>query len=87
MSKLKKKSKRGPKRKDGDLSLLSLAWELGYIIAIPIVVLAIGGAFLDEKMGTSPWMLLVGVTFSILITSFMVYLKVARLMTNLSDDE
>jgi len=68
-----------------DLSMLSLAWELGYMIAIPIVVLAVGGAWLDKKMGTSPWMLLLGVGSSIIMTSFMVYSKVAVLMSDLGD--
>ncbi|HIP51242.1 MAG TPA: AtpZ/AtpI family protein [Campylobacterales bacterium] len=68
-----------------DLSMLSLVWELGYMIAIPIVVLAVGGAWLDKKMGTSPWMLLLGVGSSIIMTSFMVYSKVAVLMSDLGD--
>ncbi len=83
MSDLKKKKN----EKNNDLSLFSLAWELGYIIAIPIVILAIGGAFLDKKMGTSPWMLLMGVTFSILITSFSVYYKVTKILEGMSDEK
>jgi len=78
--------KKTEKKKEGvnsDLSLLSLAWELGYMIAIPVVVLAVGGAWLDKKIGTSPWVLLLGAGSSIVMTSFMVYSKVAGLMSDL----
>ena len=63
----------------GDLPSFSawqLAWELGYTIAIPIVLLALLGRWADKMLGTSPWMLLVGVLVSIVISSFLVYHKV-----------
>jgi len=83
------KPEKGNKEKKGridineNLSLWSLAWELGYMIAIPIVILAVGGAMLDKKMGTSPWMLLGGVVLAITITSFTVYYKVAKILGSL----
>jgi F0F1-type ATP synthase assembly protein I len=63
-----------------DVSMISLAWELGYMIAIPIVVFSLGGALLDRQMGTSPWMLLLGVGSSIILTSFMVYYKMMKIL-------
>jgi len=78
------------KQKDlenNNLSLWSLAWDLGWIIAIPIVILAIGGAILDKKMGTSPWILLTGVILSVGITSFAVYYKVTKILGDLSNKE
>lgn len=84
MNKLQKNKKTGG---DNNLSLLSLAWELGYIIAIPIVVLAVGGAMLDRKIGTSPWILLGGVGSSIVITSYMVYSKVTTILNDFDKKE
>jgi F0F1-type ATP synthase assembly protein I len=56
-------------------SAASLAWELGYIIAVPLVVLALLGRFIDKKYGTSPWFLLVGIVLSILVSSYAAYNK------------
>jgi F0F1-type ATP synthase assembly protein I len=42
------------------LMSLKLVFELGYIIAIPIVLFGFGGAYADKAWGTSPWLLLFG---------------------------
>jgi F0F1-type ATP synthase assembly protein I len=55
---------------------LNLAWELGYTIAIPIVVLGIGGAWIDKKIGTSPALLLIGIALSLIISGVSIYRKV-----------
>jgi len=57
-----------------------LAWELGYTIAIPIVLFALLGRWADHSLGTSPWLLLTGVLISILISSFAVYKKVSKIL-------
>ncbi len=59
---------------------VALAWELGYTIAIPIVLLAFAGRFLDRKFGASPWFLLTGVLLSIIMSSIAVTMKVRRIM-------
>lgn len=61
-------------------SALSLAWELGYTIAIPIVVFALLGRMLDKWLNTSPWLLLVGIFLSVFISSFGVYYKTVKIM-------
>ena len=61
-------------------SALSLAWELGYTIAIPIVALALGGRLLDKKLGTSPWLLLTGIFLSLMVSSWLVYLKTVKII-------
>ncbi len=63
-------------------SVVSLAWELGYLITVPIVLLAFGGKILDNKLNTSPWMLLAGIVISISITSWLVYRKVNAVIKN-----
>ncbi|MBI3332162.1 AtpZ/AtpI family protein [Candidatus Peregrinibacteria bacterium] len=42
------------------LLALRLAWAMGYIIAIPAVVLGFGGAYLDRVLGTSPLFIFIG---------------------------
>jgi F0F1-type ATP synthase assembly protein I len=60
--------------------LISLVFEMGYTIAIPIVLFALGGRWLDKKTGSSPLFLLIGVLISIIITSFLVYKRVKKLI-------
>lgn len=61
-------------------SALGLAFELGYLIAIPIVVFAIVGRFLDRWFGTAPWLLLVGILLSLFVSSALVVRKTRSVM-------
>jgi F0F1-type ATP synthase assembly protein I len=61
-------------------SASSLAFELGYLIAIPIVLLAFTGRWLDKHFNTSPWLLLIGVLLSIIISSFAIYKKTINII-------
>ncbi len=64
------------KNKDDSIfPVLSLVFELGYIIAIPIVGFALGGRLLDNKLDTSPLFILGGIFISIILTSYFVYKK------------
>ncbi|MFA5872010.1 MAG: AtpZ/AtpI family protein [Parcubacteria group bacterium] len=62
-------------KKDESWSAASLAWELGYIIAVPLVILALIGRYLDNKLGTSPWFLLVGILIAVFVSSYGIYKK------------
>ena len=68
------------KQEGGTWQALSLAWEMGYTIAVPLVVFALGGRWLDHKLGTSPWVLLTGVIISIPISTMVIYLKIAKII-------
>ncbi len=74
------------KQENKSWSALGFAWELGYSIVIPLVLLALGGRLLDKKMGTSPWFLLGGILFSIGITTFIVYTKTIQIIKSDSND-
>ncbi len=63
-----------------NFSTWQLAWELGYTITIPIVALALVGRMLDKRFETSPWLLLAGIVVSIIVSSFMVYRKVKKIL-------
>ena len=62
--------------KDTAWSALNLAFQLGYLIALPIAFLGFGGALLDKKLNTSPLFLLIGVVLAATISSLAVYKKV-----------
>lgn len=52
-----------------DLMLaVRLAWNFGYIIAIPAVAFGFGGAYLDKQYGTSPTFILIGFALAMLLS-------------------
>ena len=57
-------------------SALSLAWELGYLIAIPVALFGFGGAYLDTYFGTSPWCMLAGFVLAAALSFLAVMRKV-----------
>ena len=63
-----------------NFSAWQLAWELGYTIAIPIVLFALLGRLADKYFDTSPWLLLAGVILSVVMSSFLVYRKVRGIL-------
>lgn len=63
-------------------SALSLAWQLGYIIVIPIAILGFSGAWLDKKYGTTPLFILIGFFLSILISTIGIYRKTKDILKN-----
>lgn len=44
------------------------AFDLGFVIALPLVVLGLLGKYLDGKMGTEPWLTLSGILVAIVVT-------------------
>lgn len=64
-------------------SAFGLAMQLGYLIVIPLVALAIGGRLLDKKFDSSPVFLLVGVLMSVFISSYLVYTKTRDVMNEI----
>lgn len=55
---------------------LDIAWELGYIVVIPIVALGFAGAYADKKFGTSPLFLFIGIIIAFTITSVAAFRKI-----------
>lgn len=67
-----------PEKPKKDLSkseLASIAFQLGFIIAIPVVVFGFAGKWLDRKAGTYPLLTLIGIFAAILSTSVWIYRK------------
>ena len=45
--------------------LVNLGFELGFIIALPLLVFALSGKWLDDKLNTKPWLTLLGIFLAI----------------------
>ena len=55
--------------------LISFAYDVGFAIIIPLVILALLGRFLDQKIGTSPLFLIIGILLSLVSTTVIIYKK------------
>ncbi|MFA5030895.1 MAG: AtpZ/AtpI family protein [Patescibacteria group bacterium] len=73
--------------KGSTFSALKLSLELGYTIAIPIVVLALVGRLLDKKFDTSPWLLITGIILSMVVSSVALVLKFNAIMKNIQEED
>ena len=60
-------------------SIISLSFELGYIIAIPLVALALLGKWLDKHYGNEfPFLTLLGIALAIATTTFWLIKRLSR---------
>ncbi|MBI5155843.1 AtpZ/AtpI family protein [Candidatus Peregrinibacteria bacterium] len=50
--------------------VFGLVGQIGYIIAIPAVLFAFGGAYLDKYAGTSPLFVILGLSIAFLASAF-----------------
>lgn len=57
------------------MEMVRLAFELGFIIALPVVAFGYLGKWLDERSGTYPLLTLIGIATAIASTSFWMYRK------------
>ncbi|MBX4188296.1 MAG: AtpZ/AtpI family protein [Candidatus Doudnabacteria bacterium] len=58
--------------------MTQLAFDMGYIIAFPIVAFGLLGKFLDAKYNTRPVMTLVGIALAILLTTVWLTKKIKK---------
>jgi len=66
-------------------SALGLAWELGYLIIIPLIVFGLGGRGLDQWLGTSPWLFLSGMVLAVVLTTIFLIRKFSQLLRQMED--
>lgn len=67
------------------LQSLAFAWDFGIVVVVPIVVLGIGGRFLDRRMGTEPWLFLAGVVVSIGVSTVLLVVRLKKIIAKLTD--
>ncbi len=69
-----------PATKQKILSVWALAWELGFQIAIPLVIFALAGRYADKYFGTTPWLLVAGVVLAAFTSTTIVYRKISKIL-------
>ncbi|MDP2656685.1 MAG: AtpZ/AtpI family protein [bacterium] len=65
--------------------LVGLALNIGWQIAIPLVVCALAGRMIDRVWHTTPLFFLMGVIISLLLSSWLVVRIVSRVITATAD--
>jgi len=68
------------------LYAVSFAWQLGFFIVIPLVICILIGFWLDNKLHTSPFFLLVGIIISLIFTAYDTYKILSPLLNNKKND-
>ena len=64
-----------PNKEFAKRQLISIAFQLGFIIAIPVVLFGFVGKWLDARTGTYPLLTLIGIFAAIVSTSVWIYRK------------
>jgi len=59
--------------------VLGMVGQIGFIIAVPVAILAYFGAKLDRFYHTTPLFILAGMGLSILISGLTIYFKIKKL--------
>ncbi|HEY0069164.1 MAG TPA: AtpZ/AtpI family protein [Chloroflexia bacterium] len=72
---------RNPLGDSGMAQSLAFAAQLGFAIACPMVAFIGGGAWLDNRLGTMPWLVFAGIILGILAAAGTIY-QVLRAQTN-----
>lgn len=62
---------------------LSLVWDIGFAVAIPTVLCALGGRWLDGHFGTSPLFLIIGLFAALAVSGALVIRKGNRYVKQL----
>ncbi len=65
---------------------LSFAWELGYTIALPAIVFCLGGAKLDNYLGTSHIFFFIVLLFALSISFIGAYKKISFIIRRMPKD-
>jgi len=58
---------------------IGFVWDVFVSIALPTVVFALGGRWLDNRWHTSPWFTLIGLLISLVAVWFLVRYQAKRL--------
>jgi F0F1-type ATP synthase assembly protein I len=66
--------------------VLAMGAELGFLIALPLVICVIIGVMIDKKLNTFPWFLLIMVFVGIGLTVIDVYKVIIPFLEKRSDN-
>lgn len=59
-------------------NLVALCGELGFIIALPLLLFLWGGIWFDRRFNTTPWVMLLGVLLALTSSSILIARRINR---------
>jgi ATP synthase protein I len=66
-------------------SMWRFAWDLGYTLALPLVGGVLLGRWLDGRLDTGPWLLVIGLVLGIVVSSFAVVRQLRRALDRIRE--
>lgn len=73
------------KNEERVFSAVGFAWELGYTIAVPLVLAAFLGRWADGFFGTKPFLFLASILVAIIGTAYLVFRKTMAMMRSFEE--
>jgi len=69
------------------LYALSLAWQMGFLIAVPLAGFILLGMFIDNNLATYPFFVIIGAVLGIAITFYEAYHWMAPFLEDKEKDD
>ncbi len=78
-----KKPESSKKPGASDINLLQVGMQFGLILAIPLLVFILGGIWLDQRLGTTPLFILMGLGSGIFVSGIGLYVRIRDIFFSL----
>lgn len=62
---------------------VGLAFQFGYTITVPLVILVLIGRFLDKKFDSSPIFILTGIVLSMIASGVALFIKIKKVLAEI----
>ncbi len=63
------------------------AWQFGYVVLVPLILLGLGGRLLDRWLHTAPWLFLGGMLLAVVISLFGLIRKALQIFHDAEEGE
>ncbi|MDP2641258.1 MAG: AtpZ/AtpI family protein [Candidatus Yanofskybacteria bacterium] len=67
------------------LAALALAWQVGFLIVLPMGILLLGGLWLDAKLNSAPLFVLAGMVTGTVLGAVLLTRRVMRILQDNDD--
>lgn len=72
-------------QRSSSFSMWQFAWQLGYMLAVPLVGGVVIGHLLDKRFNSAPWLLIAGLLLGITLSTIAVVKQTGQAMKKISE--